>query len=171
MRDRQQAVADFFSREGLPLFRAVRHAIGGSNELVEDACSYAWAQLVTHDEVQLDRAGFGWLYVVAVREAYRLSASERRELPFGKPEDLPVRGEVVPPVTSTSEQRQRDRARLILLAELPPRRRRMVVLHAAGFTYREIAAITGATLRTVERQLLRGKRTLRRMDSIAEAQR
>lgn len=38
----------------------------------------------------------------------------------------------------------------------------MVFLRASGFSYHEIAAMTGDTVRTVERQLLRGKRALHR---------
>lgn len=41
------------------------------------------------------------------------------------------------------------------------RQRRMIGLHAAGFRYDEIAEITSATPRTVERQIERGRRRAR----------
>jgi RNA polymerase sigma factor (sigma-70 family) len=47
-----------------------------------------------------------------------------------------------------------------MLSRLPQRQRQMVWLHGAGLSYVEIAAATGCTRRTVERQLLRAKRAL-----------
>lgn len=41
------------------------------------------------------------------------------------------------------------------------RERRIVGLHAAGLSYTEISNVTGYSERTVERQLLRGRRKLR----------
>ena len=47
------------------------------------------------------------------------------------------------------------------LGSLPRRQQRLLWLHAAGLTYAEMARHEGVTLRTVERQLLRGKRAAR----------
>ncbi len=38
------------------------------------------------------------------------------------------------------------------------------MLHGLGFTYAEIARMTGDSLRTVERQMLRARATLREPD-------
>jgi DNA-directed RNA polymerase specialized sigma24 family protein len=43
---------------------------------------------------------------------------------------------------------------------LPARKLRLVALRAVGFSYRDIAAITGDTVRTVDRQLRRAERRL-----------
>jgi DNA-directed RNA polymerase specialized sigma24 family protein len=59
------------------LHRAVAHVVRAPRELIEDACQTAWAMLL---RTQPDRfAIFGWLRVVAIHEAYRLSAIERRD--------------------------------------------------------------------------------------------
>jgi RNA polymerase sigma factor (sigma-70 family) len=163
MSSRHDQIAAFYASQAPSLLRAVRHAITGPDELIEDACSYAWTQLLTHQQVTLDTAGFGWLYVVARREAYRQSDRARREPAVGPPRDLQRGSEVLEDLQVVAERRERDRCHAELLRLLPERRRRMIVLHAAGFSYREIAALTGATQRTVERQLLRGKRALNGM--------
>ena len=50
------------------------------------------------------------------------------------------------------------------IGHLPPRQQRLVWLQGLGLTYEEMAGYTGASTRTVERQLLRAKRTLRSED-------
>src|SRR3954452_1843007 len=58
------------------LHRAVAHAVNAPRELIEDACQTAWTILL---RTQPDRHTiFAWLRVVAIHEAYRLSAIERR---------------------------------------------------------------------------------------------
>jgi DNA-directed RNA polymerase specialized sigma24 family protein len=46
----------------------------------------------------------------------------------------------------------------------------MVWQHALGLSYGEIAVHSGCTVRTVERQLLRGRGRLQAMDRAATAQ-
>lgn len=168
MPSRYDAIAGFYAQKADELRRAVRHAISGPEAMIEDACSYAWYQILRSEGIALDHRGFAWLYVVAIREAYRLSERARREPALGAPQDLPLANQSTDDHFGLVERRDRHARRVRLLAGLPQRQQRMVLLHAAGFTYREIAALTGATLRTVERQVLRGKRTLRRMDGDAK---
>ena len=56
-----------------------------------------------------------------------------------------------------------DREQLKLIRQLPERQQRILWLHALGLSYEEIAAYTGDTPRTVERQLLRGRSRLREL--------
>src|SRR5215212_8470871 len=80
--------ADLYQRHHQALLIAVSHAINGSGALIEDACQSAWTILMRR---QPERASvFAWLYVVALHEAYRLSAIERRELHL---EDLAIEGD------------------------------------------------------------------------------
>jgi RNA polymerase sigma factor (sigma-70 family) len=138
--------------------------------MIEDACAHAWCQLVRRDEVELGPGGFWWLYVCAKREAYRLSGRSRREPAGGDPHELPESEIVVEDVSDTVERRLEHQARLEMLESLAERKRRMVILHAAGFSYEEIAQACGDSLRTVERQLLRGKRTLLKLQAAAAAE-
>jgi RNA polymerase sigma factor (sigma-70 family) len=163
MPSRNDQVAAFYAKEAAGLLRAVRHAITGPGQLIEDACSFAWTQLLLNDQVQLDAAGFGWLYTVAKREAYLLTAKARREPPLGDPHGFPgIDTAQADAADVIFERLEAARERHALVRALSPRMRALVLLHAAGFSYREIAQLTGDTLRTVERQLLRGKRALRR---------
>src|SRR4051794_5163968 len=54
------------------LHRAVAQVVRGPRELIEDACQTAWATLVRAQPNQ--DTLFAWLRVVAIHEAYRLSA-------------------------------------------------------------------------------------------------
>src|SRR5919198_101646 len=59
---------------------AGRVRVGAPKDLIEDACQTAWAILL---HVQPNRYSlFAWLRVVAIHEAYRLIAIERREARF-----------------------------------------------------------------------------------------
>ena len=69
--------ADLYRRHHRDLERAVARAVNAPRELIQDACQTAWAIWL---RCQPERyAIFAWLRVVAVHEAYRLSAAERRE--------------------------------------------------------------------------------------------
>lgn len=164
MPSRQDEIAAFYSKEAAALQRAVSGAITGPAAMIEDACSYAWCQLLQNDDIQLDRAGFGWLYIVAKREAFRLSDRSRREPALGEPQDLPDQPACASPdLWQIMERRLTHEEHIAVVRLISPRKRQLVLLHAAGFNYAEIVRLTGDTVRTVERQLLRGKRTIRRL--------
>lgn len=164
MPSRHDAIAAFYTEKATELQGAVRHGLSGPHAMIEDACSHAWCQLLDHPEVHLDERGFRWLYVVALHHGYQLSNRSRREPAAGDASDLPLPRLRPEHPDTDSERRDVIRERLALLAELPLRRRELVFLHAAGFTYDEIARITGNSRRAVERQMLRGKRILRLRD-------
>jgi hypothetical protein len=69
---------DLYRRYRRDLERAVARVVNAPRELIEDACQTAWAILLRNQPER--RAIFGWLRVVAVHEAYRLSALERRDV-------------------------------------------------------------------------------------------
>ena len=122
-------------------------------QTLEDACSFAWVQLISY---QPDRGPdlCGWLYVVARREALRQTRLERRT-PILEPagdRHLLAFGDPVQDAT-----RERARGALEALAALPVRQRRLLCLKAAGYSYDEIAALQGITWRTVDRQLRRAR--------------
>ena len=82
---------------------AARHSVGArpGNQTVEDACSHAWLQLLTHPSVDLaspDWRLLGWLTQTATREAWRL---QRRR----------VRDGLLDPITIESERRLRGPTR------------------------------------------------------------
>ncbi len=157
---RRRDEADLYERHHQALLIAVSHAINGSGALIEDACQTAWTILLRR---QPDRASvFAWLYVVAIHEAYRLSAIERRELHL---EDLAIEGDwdTILAGRVTVEDQLEALEALRALAALPDRQRQDLSLRVAGFTYREIAAMTGGrTFTNVNKHLVKARTAIRR---------
>lgn len=153
--------SDLYRRHHRDLHRAVAHVVKAPPELIEDACQTAWAILL---RTQPERyAIFAWLRVVAIHEAYRLSAIERRDarLERLRPEDGDWHDVIADP-------RSLDDAILALealraLASLPERQRSDLTLKVAGYSYAEIRALTpGRTATNLNKSLVNGRRGLRR---------
>ena len=139
----------------------VRSKVRAPEPLVEDACQIAWSRLIRRaDDVRRETALY-WLATTAVREAYKLSRRDRREVSLDaaleETGELPV-ASIEPGPAEVAEMRDR----LATLGGLPERQQRLMWMHAAGLTYVEMAERTGDTRRTVERQLLRAKGRLAR---------
>ena len=145
--------AELFERHAARLLRVVRGAIGGRHHVAEDACSFAWLQLL---RTQPEReATFAWLCVVAVNEARRLLKGQARQAeldeddvaslpsPAGKGTDLQLTIEV--------------REALEHIAELSAQQVRIFSLHVAGLSYDEICAATGYSWTQVNRHMARAR--------------
>jgi hypothetical protein len=117
-----------------------------------------------HPEVDPDGPGaVRWLAITAIREAWKYSAT--REIPTGgwTGQDEDADGQLPEPAGDTPdpldvvishEHTPELKGRLAMLAG---RERQFLALQALGLTYQEIAA-TGASIRTVKRQILPGRR-------------
>jgi RNA polymerase sigma factor (sigma-70 family) len=147
--------AELYRRHRRDLERAVAHVVNASPELIEDACQNAWTILL---RTQPERVSiFAWLRVVAVHEAYRLSAAEWRDLHLeaiatvSSWEEVTADPEAIDNVLEAREA-------LRLLAGLPARQRDDLALFVAGYSYREIADLTGGrTLTNVGKHLARAR--------------
>jgi len=143
-----------------PLRQIVRLDVTAPEVVIEDACQFAWGKLVRRgDHVQRD-AALAWLVTTAVREACRLLRRAQREVSL----DELLETESEPPSAESPLEPHglaEARERLATIKRMPPRQQRMVWLQAIGLDYEEMAAYEGCTRRTVERQLMRAKRTLR----------
>jgi DNA-directed RNA polymerase specialized sigma24 family protein len=152
---------ELYRRHHRDLHRAVAHAVRAPRELIEDACQTAWTILLRS---QPDRyAIFGWLRIVAIREAYRLSANDRRDARLGRlPRENGDWQEV------TADERSLDDAlaaleALRLLASLPERQRDDLSLVIAGYSYAEIRGLTpGRTTTSVNKSLVKARARIRR---------
>jgi RNA polymerase sigma factor (sigma-70 family) len=154
---------DLYRRHHRNLQRVVARVVNAPRELIEDACQNAWAIMLRS---QPDRATvFAWLRVVAIHEAYRLSAAERgahlEDLDPSQGWDALIADRVT--IDDTIEARRALRS----LAELPERQRQDLLLRVAGFSYREIAQITGArTYTNVNKSLVKARAHIRRARSL-----
>jgi DNA-directed RNA polymerase specialized sigma24 family protein len=138
-RDRSSPCGDegeLYRRHHRDLHRAVAHTVNAPRELIEDACQSAWAILL---RAQPERTSiFGWLYVVATREALRLCERERRHnhleamFPAGTWDPVVVDAFSIDDILEVHEA-------LEVIASLPARQRADLTLLVAGFSYLEIA--------------------------------
>jgi DNA-directed RNA polymerase specialized sigma24 family protein len=131
---------ELYRRHHHDLQRAVAHAVNAPRELIEDACQNAWAIML---RAQPDRTSiFGWLYVVATREAFRLCERDRRHLHL---ETMlpPGSWDAAIADASSIDDILEARKALEILAGLPERQRADLTLLVAGFSYIEIAQLTG----------------------------
>ena len=157
-----QRIAALHREEALWLERRVARLARADPLTIEDACSFAWLQLLTHMSVDLgppSHGALGWLTMTATREAWRLEARRvRDELVDHRAIDLhrPC-GRTAPSADELAAQH----ARLGLVAEIPERPRRFLMRQALGYSYREIAAHERVSMTTTNKQIARGKRSLR----------
>lgn len=169
MKTRNEQISDLFRAEQTTVQRRVARKVSNvAVASIEDACSFAWTQLVSHTEVRLTPTWevLGWLTTTATREAiHQARRASRANVELIEDQILAVAPENV-------EQTVMGRARLRALKALTDRnlpalterQRQMLFLHATGHTYAEISEATGATLRTVDRQLRRAYDRLREHD-------
>jgi DNA-directed RNA polymerase specialized sigma24 family protein len=117
------------------LRRTVRRIVNTSDANLDDACAFAWTQLVAKRPRR--ETVFPWLVKVATREAIRLDKRERR---WADADDQVI-GDVA--ADASTEHRALLFDIVNGLERIHPRRRHMLLLHAAGFTCDEIAADHG----------------------------
>ena len=142
------------------LERIVRREVRAPAMLIEDACQFAWWRLVVHANRVERTAALPWLAKTAVHEAIKLVGRAEREV------SLEARLEragaaAIPNPSPGPDQVAEQRAQLELLRALPVRQRTVLLLQAAGFSHEETAEKLGMSRRTVERQIMRGRRRLR----------
>jgi DNA-directed RNA polymerase specialized sigma24 family protein len=156
--------AELYRRHHRDLHRAVAHAVNAPRELIEDACQTAWTILLRN---QPDRhAIFAWLRVVAIHEAYRLSAIERRETRLARLRADDRDGEDLIADPHTLDDALEALEALRALAVLPPPQRVDLTLKLAGYTYEEIRILTGGrTFTNVNKSLVKARRRIRRSRS------
>jgi DNA-directed RNA polymerase specialized sigma24 family protein len=148
-----------YRRHHRDLRRAVAHAVNAPRELIDDACQTAWANLL---RAQPERGTvFGWLYVVAIREAYRLCARERRHLHLESILPDASWDAVIADAFSLDDILEAREA-LETLADLPDRQRADLTLLVAGFSYLEIAQMTGGrTFTNVNKHIAKARARVR----------
>ena len=143
----------------------VRDGVTAPDAVIEDACQLAWCRLLHHRERVSPDHALAWLVTTAAREAVKLSRRARRELSLEALMEETGDLQLSRTAPSAHEALQ-PRLRLELLDSLPERRRRLVWLQALGFTYPDMAACAGESVRSVERQLTKARAGL----SLAESE-
>jgi len=139
----------------VPLLSAVAATVRTSPVRVEDACAFAWLQLLRYRPSR--QGAFGWLCKTAIREAIKLDRRARRLVELDRLGEHPVKDP-----RHELERRLELLAAIQKLAEagLRPRERRLIALRGLGYSRRQMAELTGDSCRTVDRQLGRAQRKL-----------
>jgi DNA-directed RNA polymerase specialized sigma24 family protein len=146
--------AQLYREHHADLEHSVRRVVNGPQACTQDACSFAWLQLL---RCQPDRETvFGWLSVVAIREGWRLVARERRD---GHLEQTPAWNDRCGQADLDLAVAAREG--LATLAALPERQRRYLELLIAGYSYDEITELCDVTYTNVNKHLVRARSTLR----------
>jgi RNA polymerase sigma factor (sigma-70 family) len=141
------------------LERIVRLDVHASDQVIEDACQFAWGRLVSHADRLRGSGTLSWLAKTATREAFKLSRRDRRELSLEHA--LETEGDALGPPGPAPDELIQAREQLASISLLPERQQRLLWLQGLGLSYREMATRTHSSERTIERQLLRAKRGLR----------
>lgn len=161
---RSERIASLYAQHAGTVRRVVCRRVRAPQCVIDDACHTAWLGLCAHEDVALDeRSAVRWLIVTALRESWRRTTDLREVpvggwLPGGEERELREPAGHAPDPSEVAVGRDELRRRL---AALTAREREFLALQAVGLTYQEISARLHVTLRTVERQLLRGRRKLR----------
>jgi DNA-directed RNA polymerase specialized sigma24 family protein len=165
---RREQMGAFYTRQAPRLRKIVAARVLADEHTIEDACAYAWERLVADDEIVLDRRGLAWLAMVAIREAWRLTAAIRRECPGPSAQDASAAEgrleKVRPGVEDDALAAVEHRERVTVFRTLKARERRELFLQALGYRYEEIAAMTGSSYTGVNRRLAEGRAQLRRRE-------
>jgi RNA polymerase sigma factor (sigma-70 family) len=155
MSARADQIAALYAEQARLVQRQVARRVNAPTAVIEDACQTAWERLCTHPGVEpVAPSAVKWLVVTAMREAWRRAGGREIPTDLGEPiSDAPS------PLEQTIAHEHSDELRHQLRG-LTDRQRQFLALQGAGLTYAEIAERTGTTLRTVERQILRGRHKL-----------
>lgn len=129
--------------------------------LIEDACQNAWTILLRR-QPELETV-FTWLRVVAIHEAYRLSAIDRRDARLERLRSEEGTWHELIPVPRSLDDAFEALEALRVLASLPERRRADLALKVAGYSYEEIRALSpGRTRTNVNKSLVKARAQIRR---------
>jgi RNA polymerase sigma factor (sigma-70 family) len=144
--------SDLFESYNIALRAAVRKRCLASEAIIEDACSYAWEELLRR-QPHRDYI-FSWLRIVALHEAWRLRDRTDRELPSRAPEQYHL-GVTDDLLTVASAHELVD-----VIRSLPPHQARIVMLLALRHRHKDISALLAVSDRSIRKALGRARRHL-----------
>jgi DNA-directed RNA polymerase specialized sigma24 family protein len=165
--ERDEEITRYYLRHAERLWRSISKRTRGLDDaIIDDACAFAWETLLRRPDVDLERyEAYWWLYKVALHQAWALGRAQRRELASGGLNGADEDGLEPIDLNSDVAELVADHLELAtehgVLGQLHWRERRELLLCAYGFSYQEIAKLTGTSHTAVNRWLARGRKALR----------
>jgi RNA polymerase sigma factor (sigma-70 family) len=152
----QREIGQLYTELAPQLRRILGTNVQAPDWLLDDACQMAWEALLVQSEPVDPAHALGWLATTARRRALRLLKRSAVELCL----DASGHAEPIFGVSPDPAQAAEFWERLGQVRRLSRRQQRIVWMQSLGFDYAEIAAETGETRRSVERQLMTARRRL-----------
>jgi RNA polymerase sigma factor (sigma-70 family) len=162
-RSRADDLAALYRAQHRKLERIVARQVRAPGTIAQDACQTAWARLCAHPDLVLEEhAALSWLITTATREAWKQSrrlTTHEATMPFEVDSDdasagLAAEADDPSEVAIAHAEHQQRVTRLRALSD---RERLYLYLQGLGYSYSEMSNLTSASIRTVERQVLRAR--------------
>jgi RNA polymerase sigma factor (sigma-70 family) len=164
---RADDLAALYRAQHRNLERIVARQVRAPGTIAQDACQTAWARLCAHPDLALEEhAALSWLITTATREAWKQSrrlTTRQATVAFQIDSELDALAEPAAEDTDPSElaiANAEHQQRVTRLRALSDRERLYLYLQGLGYSYSEMANLTSASIRTVERQVLRARSKL-----------
>jgi RNA polymerase sigma factor (sigma-70 family) len=156
--------AQLFERHHARLRRVTAATVLTSWENVDDACAFAWSQLLTSQPRR--ETVFAWLRQVARREAIRLDQGSLRTVHLDIDKAPELAGRARSPVAAHRSAASTQGMLEVQerLAALPQDQREIWFMRAGGWHYRDIADCLGLTEARVSKLLRRADAHVRELD-------
>lgn len=141
--------SDLFETYSNQLRTSVYRAVNANQAIIDDACSYAWEELL---RLQPERdAIFRWLRTTAIREAWRQRDRTYRDLLSHTPEVYhPGLSDHAITVTYAHEL-------VDMIRSLPPHQARILMMIALGHRHKDISARLGVSARSIRKAVRRAR--------------
>ncbi len=121
---RLQAIAAIYAAHDQQLRRLVARRANANDATIDDACSYAWTRLVTHEQVSLGPprcSALAWLTTTAVHRAWELTNHDARTHLVASLDELGLLAAAHGHSAPSAEDVAAQHLRLDLVAQIPER--------------------------------------------------
>ncbi len=150
---------ELYERHADRLRRMTQLTVNTTRENVNDACAFAWMQLLAHQPQR--ETVFPWLRTVAKREALRLDALARE---VARAPDVADDPWALVPDRREPDEKQRMVEVVERLQELPARQREVLFLRGTGWTYQQIADVLDVSKTRIVQLMGQAHARMRAMD-------